>query len=457
MDYGALPPEINSSRMYTGPGSGPMMAAAAAWGRLAADLRSAASSYHAVISGLTGQGWHGPASASMAAAAAPFVAWLATTSAQAEQTATDARAAADAFDAAFAMTVPPQVIAANRLQLQSLVATNLLGQNTPAIAANEAHYGEMWAQDAAAMYGYAGNSAAAARLTPFSPPPPTTNPAGLAGQTAAVAHAAGASAGGHAQLMSTMPQALQALASPAASAADPPSPLMTLQMLETAVSIIASGASVAVVSTAIPIVLTNIGLVSTNIGLTSRSIEQKEQEQQQKQSQPPVAAESAGRLVSGSSANTAAPVSAHVGRATTIGALAVPPSWSVGTVPAKIVAAALQHAGLGAAPATSAAATGDGGLLTGMPIAGMAGAGLGGAAGGSLGARGRIEKPAGPSDYRTAIAAALGRPGTQTSDSVGRADVAEIGNGEEQLSESVTLTKLEREILAVVRRYTAGQ
>ena len=58
------------------------------------------------------------------------------------------------------MTVPPPVIAANRTQLASLIATNVLGQNTPAIAANEAQYGEMWAQDAAAMYGYAANSAA---------------------------------------------------------------------------------------------------------------------------------------------------------------------------------------------------------------------------------------------------------------------------------------------------------
>ncbi|WP_141249127.1 PPE domain-containing protein, partial [Mycobacterium avium] len=27
MDFGALPPEVNSGRMYAGPGSGPLMAA----------------------------------------------------------------------------------------------------------------------------------------------------------------------------------------------------------------------------------------------------------------------------------------------------------------------------------------------------------------------------------------------------------------------------------------------
>ncbi len=37
MDFGALPPEINSGRMYSGPGCGSMLAAAAAWDGLAAD------------------------------------------------------------------------------------------------------------------------------------------------------------------------------------------------------------------------------------------------------------------------------------------------------------------------------------------------------------------------------------------------------------------------------------
>ena len=195
LDFAVLPPEINSARMYSGPGSAPMLAAGSAWSQLAAEMRSAAASYSSVVSGLTSGSWLGPTSTSMAAAAAPYAAWMNATAAQAEQTAGQAQAAVTAYESAFSMTVPPTVIAANRAQLASLVATNVLGQNTPAIAATEAQYAEMWAQDAAAMYGYAGSSAAASQLTPFAAPQPTTSSAGLAGQAAAVAQATGTSAG----------------------------------------------------------------------------------------------------------------------------------------------------------------------------------------------------------------------------------------------------------------------
>jgi PPE-repeat protein len=134
MDFGALPPEINSARMYAGPGTAPMLTAASAWDQIAAELDSAASSYTSVVSGLTEGSWYGSASASMSAAVAPYVAWMSTTAGQAEQTAIQARSAAAAYESAFAMTIPPAVVAANRTQLAALVATNVMGQNTGAIA-----------------------------------------------------------------------------------------------------------------------------------------------------------------------------------------------------------------------------------------------------------------------------------------------------------------------------------
>jgi PPE-repeat protein len=227
MDFGALTPEINSARMYAGPGSAPMLAAASAWDALAAELDSAGSTYSSVVSSLAEGSWLGPASASMATAAAPYVEWMSATATEAEQTGYQAKAAAAAYEAAFTMTVPPAEVAANRTQLAALVATNLLGQNTAAIAATEALYGEMWAQDAAAMYGYAGSSAAAATVTPFSSPPQTTNAGGAASQTGAVAQATGTSSSAGvqstlSQVVSTVPNTLQELASPMSAASTNP-------------------------------------------------------------------------------------------------------------------------------------------------------------------------------------------------------------------------------------------
>jgi PPE-repeat protein len=210
MDFATLPPEVNSGLMYAGPGSGPIIAAAASWDSLAAEVSSAAGDYGSVISGLTSGPWRGPASASMVAAAAPYVSWMNATAAQAEQAADQAKAAASAYETAFTTTVAPPVIAANRTLLAALVASNVLGQNTPAIATTEAHYAEMWAQDAAAMYGYAGSSAAASTLTPFAEPPATTT----------VSQAAGTGTSAPlSQLVTSVPAALQGLASPATSTA----------------------------------------------------------------------------------------------------------------------------------------------------------------------------------------------------------------------------------------------
>lgn len=190
LDFGLLPPEVNSGRMYTGPGPGPMLAAAEAWDGLAADLGFASSGYGATLAELTSGTWIGPTSLAMMAAVTPYVNWLSTTAAQAEETANQARAAAAAYEAAFAMTVPPPAIAANRALLMALIATNFFGQNTPAIMATEALYVEMWAQDAAAMYGYAGASAAASQVTPFAAPPHTATDEGATNQADAVAKAA---------------------------------------------------------------------------------------------------------------------------------------------------------------------------------------------------------------------------------------------------------------------------
>jgi PPE-repeat protein len=193
MSFMLFPPELNSSLMYSGAGSGPLMAAASAWDELAADLEATAASYQTVLAQLTGTTWLGPTSARMAAATAPYVDWLAGTAGQAAQTSAQARFAAAAYESAFATTIPPAVIAANRSLLAALVATNFLGQNTPAIAATEAQYMEMWFQDGLTMDTYATISQQAVVL-PQQTPAPAPSDGGTSANAASAAQATAQSA-----------------------------------------------------------------------------------------------------------------------------------------------------------------------------------------------------------------------------------------------------------------------
>jgi PPE-repeat protein len=333
LDFAGVPPEVTSGRMYAGAGPGPMVMAATAWGALAAELNSAATSYRGVLAALTAGPWVGPSSISMTAAVGPYVSWMSATAAQANQTASQLESAVAAYEAAFAATVPPVQIEVNRALLAALVATNVLGQNTAAIAAAEAQYTEMWAQDAAAMYGYAGASATATRLMPFNTPPQTTNPAGTTTQGAAVTQSAAAASGSSAQsALSGVPNLLQGLSSGSINGSS--NPLLSLlnsrpiqlfnslssltsgpQILSEGLNFDASGAML----TFAPAVATAWNpLVSA---LTP----------------PAAAAASASSVTGGGPAaglgsstlvGSSSSVSAGLGEAGAVGNLSVPPSWS---------------------------------------------------------------------------------------------------------------------------------
>jgi PPE-repeat protein len=176
IDFAALPPEITSSLMYSGAGAGPLMAAATAYANLSAEVSATASQWESIISLLTTENWTGGGSAAAATAAQPIVTYLTDTATALEQAATQATASAAAYEAAFAATVPPPVIATNRATEAALVATNVLGQNTPAIAALDAQYAAMWVQDATMMATYQASSTAASALTPVTPLTTTTDP-----------------------------------------------------------------------------------------------------------------------------------------------------------------------------------------------------------------------------------------------------------------------------------------
>lgn len=204
--------------MYVGAGAAPLQVAAAAWNGIAAELSMAASSFESVIAQLSGEHWMSSASRSMVAAVQPLLAWLNDTAASSERAAAQAMASAGAYETAHALVVPPAEVAANRTQLARLIATNTLGQNLSAIAATEARYGEMWAQDASAMYGYAASSASAARLDPLTSPSEVANPAGVADQNAAVGQsAASAEQLALSSMISRGPDAVTGLAEPVAA------------------------------------------------------------------------------------------------------------------------------------------------------------------------------------------------------------------------------------------------
>jgi PPE-repeat protein len=377
MDFGLYPPEINSGRMYAGPGSGPMLAAAQAWDALADELYTAAGSYQSVTSDLTNGPWSGPSSASMSAAAGTYVTWLSATAAQAEHTAAQAKAAAAGYESAFASTVPPPVIAANRSLLMTLVATNFFGQNTAAIAATEAQYAEMWAQDALAMYVYAGSSASASVLTPFTSPDQNTDPGGTAGQAAA-SHAAGASASNAQGAISAASQAVSGATTSAST-----TPLDTLSDL---ISIfLGAPADLATLYVIIPMDALSgpvdfpVAYLGTVLGLRAddtisgwEGVDDWPGEGVTPPEEFPAIITNPGPL-----ASAVHSTSASLGQADTIGALSVPSNWTVAAPEIRSVAkvSPLANGGAGAAAPLEPGSTNS---LNQMGLGGMAGQAMGG-------------------------------------------------------------------------------
>jgi PPE-repeat protein len=393
LDFGLLPPEVNSGRMYTGPGPGPMLAAAEAWDGLAADLGFASSGYGATLAELTSGNWIGPASTAMMAAVTPYVNWLSSTAAQAEETANQARAAVAAYEAAFAMTVPPPAIAANRALLMALITTNFFGQNTPAIMATEALYAEMWAQDAVAMYGYAGASSAASQVTPFAAPPQTATDDGSSNQADAVAKAAATPASQAATVVqnavasapTTGTQTTTALPAAttgtgATTAATPPTftgPFAWLEQLiyNTYNQYPTGGLGLGFNTTSLTAILKQTLQAYFGVGLGNFGYSIG----QQLTSGPGGATAGAGgawyptpQFAGLGFGNGGAPVSAGFGQASTLGRLSVPPGWP-GATPTAMEEAELASTFRPIAPSSNA-------MLNGVPMANGASA---------LGGRGR--------------------------------------------------------------------
>ena len=343
VDYAAMPPEVNSGRMYAGAGSAPMLAAAASWDRLAAELSSTAGLYESKLAELTGETWQGSSSEAMAASVNPYIAWMQSTAMQAEQTANQARTAAAAYEAAFSATVPPPLVAANRATLAALMASNILGQNTAAIAATETHYAEMWAQDAMAMLGYASASSTASQLTPFASPTPTANSGGVAKQAAAVnAAESQATQGGLLNVKSWL-----------LDAATLSGNLGAYQSSVNSSTLIGAG-----------VLFIGIGPFATGIGKAMTAASAAASAAASVDEVTPIGAAVAPSTLVGASSRAAgaAGLSAHLGRSVPIGGLSTPQSWAINAPEVRLASAAMPLTG---APGLKLG--GPGGWLGGLP------------------------------------------------------------------------------------------
>ncbi|MBW0012316.1 PPE family protein [Mycobacterium sp.] len=379
-----FPPEINSALMFGGAGSGPLFSAAQAWDGLASDLAGAASSFDSVVTGLTSGPWAGPASVSMAAAAAPYVGWLSAAAGQAEAAAAQARAAASAFEAALTMTIPTAAVSANRARLLALIATNILGQNTPAIAMTEFEYIEMWATDVAAMVGYhAGATGVAAALPSFSLPP--VGLAGLSGVLASTPLSGVTS--GLSSLTGSVAPALTSALSPVVApiqgvASGALSQVTALYgtyggMLSSASQIVMYPASMAMS----PIMMAAQAGMSAHPELAAATA-------------PDMAAAAGPKFVGdampkglggGAGLGGVGGAAPGLGQARLVGAMSVPSTWQ-GSSPARMVSAAMSGVGgeLGAGMPAAMAGAGSGTGMMPMPMPMGGGAG-GGMPGGMLG------------------------------------------------------------------------
>jgi PPE-repeat protein len=392
IDFGSLPPEITSALIYSGPGATSLTTAASAWNGLAAELNAAAVGYDNVVTQLASDEWLGSSSGQMAAAVQPYVGWLATTGAQAEQTAGQLQAAAAAFEQAFASVVPPPLIAENRAVLSQALATNLLGQNDNLIAELEAQYAGFWAQNTDALYTYAGSSAAASKIEPVTNAPKIVNESGVENQAVSTAAAAATPA---ASIQSSLQQFFNQITGNLGQLATPAGTQQFVSQIGTSFPLLTEAWFLLSGQTVLP---SNIGTFLTgynnfasffynteglpyfSVGMGNSGV-QIAKSAGWLTSAPAAAASGASKAISGlghAAAGAGSQVAAGLGNGAHVAGLSVPQ-----TFPGAQLASTVKPVSsiMVSEPITSGGGAGAGNLVGGMPVggagAGARGAGLG--------------------------------------------------------------------------------